>query len=89
MLNDGGASNVAALRDEGGTQVPVAGSSRVLSTAGGSAPAQVAFGSDGRVLIVTEKGTNRLVSWPVGTNDSRSVCPWSAPRPARRRSASR
>jgi 6-phosphogluconolactonase (cycloisomerase 2 family) len=70
VLNDGGAGNVAALRDERGALMPVAGGSRPLSTAGGSAPAQVAFGSDGRVLIVTEKGTNRLVSWPVGTDDS-------------------
>lgn len=70
VLNDGGAGNVAALRDERGTLVPVAGSSRPLSTAGGAAPAQVAFGGDGRVLVVTEKGTNRLVSWLVGNDDS-------------------
>lgn len=66
VLSDGGAGNVAALRDVNGTLVPLPGSSRPLSTAGGSAPAQVAFGSDGRVLVVTEKATNRLLSWTVG-----------------------
>ena len=70
VLNDGGAGNVAALRDERGTLLPVAGSSRPLSTAGGAAPAQVAFDSDGRVLVVSEKGTNRLVSWSVGPGDA-------------------
>ena len=65
VLNDGGAGNVAALRDTNGTVALLPGSSRPLSTAGGSAPAQVAFGSDGQVLIVTEKATNRLVSWSV------------------------
>jgi 6-phosphogluconolactonase len=70
VLNDGGAGNVAALRDANGTLLPVPGSSRPLSTAGGAAPAQVAFGSDGRVLIVTEKATNRLVTWLVGPDDS-------------------
>ena len=68
VLNDGGAGNLAALRDKGGTLTPLPGSSRPLSTAGGSAPAQVSFGGDGRVLIVTEKATNRLVSWPVAPN---------------------
>jgi 6-phosphogluconolactonase (cycloisomerase 2 family) len=70
VLNDGGAGNVAALRESNGTLLPLPSSSRPLSTAGGSAPAQVSFGSDGRVLIVTEKATNRLVSWPVAPNDS-------------------
>jgi 6-phosphogluconolactonase (cycloisomerase 2 family) len=70
VLNDGGAGNVAALRDTNGTLAPVPGSSRPLSTAGGSAPAQVAFGSDGQVLVVTEKATNRLLSWPVAPNDA-------------------
>jgi 6-phosphogluconolactonase len=70
VLNDGGAGNVVALRDRSGSLEPVPGSSRPLSTAGGSAPAQVAFGSDGRVLVVTEKATNRLLSWPVAPDDT-------------------
>lgn len=65
VLNDGGAGNVAVLREKHGRLVPVPGGSRPLSTAGGAGPAQVAFSSSGRVLIVTEKATNRLVSWPV------------------------
>lgn len=68
VLNDGGAGNIAALRDDGGSALqPLAGSSRPLSAAGGTAPAQVSFGSDGRVLIATEKATNRLLSWPVAS----------------------
>jgi 6-phosphogluconolactonase len=70
VLNDGGAGNVAALRDKNGTLAPLPGSGRPLSTSGGSAPAQVAFGSDGQVLVVTEKATNRLLSWPVAPNDA-------------------
>lgn len=66
VLNDGGAGNIAGLRDAHGVLRPLAGSSRALSAAGGTAPAQVGFSDDGRVLLVTEKATNRLLSWVVG-----------------------
>ena len=47
---------------------------RALSAAGGTAAAQVGFGSDGDVLVVTERATNRLTSWRVG-HDGRLGAP--------------
>lgn len=67
VLNDGGAGNIAGFVDHRGTLQPVAGSQRALSTAGGSGPAQVSFAAGGRALVVTEKVTNRLLSWAVGS----------------------
>ncbi len=63
VLNDGGAGNVAGFRNEGGTLRPVQGSVRPLSAAGGTGPAQVAIGAEADVLVVTEKNTNRLVTY--------------------------
>lgn len=80
VLNDGGAGNVALFRNVHGTLRPVPRGTRPLSTAGGSAPAQVAFGSEGRVLIVSEKGTNRLISWPV-SDDENLGAPTISPSP--------
>jgi len=65
VLNDQGAGNVAGFRNARGELQAIAGSARGLSAAGGTAPAQVGFGSDGDVLVVTEKATNRLTSYPV------------------------
>src|SRR2546426_973241 len=57
--------SVAGFRNARGELQAIAGSARGLSAAGGTAPAQVGFGSDGDVLVVTEKATNRLTSYPV------------------------
>lgn len=65
VLNDGGSGNVAGLRNVRGGLRPVPGSIRGLSVAGGAAPAQVGLSDDGDVLVVTEKNTNRLTSYPV------------------------
>ena len=65
VLNAGGAGNVAGFRLQQGQLTPIAGSSRGLSAAGGTAPAQVGFGADGDVIVVTEKATNRILSYPV------------------------
>ncbi len=70
VLNDGGSGNVAGFRNEGGTLVPVAGSVRPLSAASGTGPAQVAIGTEGDVLVVTEKTTNRLVSYALAADGS-------------------
>lgn len=43
---------------------PVPGSTRALSGAD-TGPAQIAFSPDGDVLMVTEKATNRIVTFPV------------------------
>ena len=65
VLNDGGAGNVAAFRNEDGTLEPIAGARRPLSAAGGTAPAQVSFSSDGASIVVTEKNTHRLLAYAV------------------------
>ena len=48
-----------------GALVPLPGSSRPLSTAAAD-PAQVEFSPDGDHLVVTEKATNRIVTYQVG-----------------------
>ena len=68
VLNAGGAGNVTGFRNAGGTLQPLAGSAQPLSAAGGTGPAQVGFSPDGDVLLVTEKATNKLVSYRVGSD---------------------
>lgn len=66
VLNAGGAGNVAGFRLHRDNLEAITGSSRPLSAAGGTGPAQVGLSSDGDTLLVTEKATNRLTSWRVG-----------------------
>lgn len=68
VLNADGAGNVTGFRNIAGTLQPLAGGTQPLSAAGGTGPAQVGFSPDGDVLLVTEKATNRLVSYRVGTH---------------------
>ncbi len=65
VLNAGGAGNVAGFRNQQGELRPLPDGSRGLSAAGGTNPAQVGFGADGEVLVVTEKATARITSFPV------------------------
>jgi 6-phosphogluconolactonase len=66
VLNAGGDGNIAGLRlAKNGTLSPLVGSMQPLSGSG-TAPAQIAFSPSGRVLVVTEKGTNSLVTYAVG-----------------------
>lgn len=68
VLNEGGDGNVAGLRlSPHGRLSPIDGSSRPLSVQGPD-PAQVAFTSDGRFLVVSEKDTNTLVTYRVGVD---------------------
>lgn len=65
VLNAGGAGNIAGFRVDRNTGLsPIAGSTRPLSS-DAPAPAQVSFSTDGTTLVVTEKGTNRVVSYAV------------------------
>lgn len=76
VLNAGGSGNVAGFRNHGGTLQPLADGVRALSAAGGTGPAQVGIGRD--VLVVTEKATNRLLTWRLGADGtavSRVVTP--------------
>jgi 6-phosphogluconolactonase (cycloisomerase 2 family) len=65
VLNAGGSGNVAGFRNLQGRLVPLHDGTRGLSAAGGTNPAQVGFGHDGEVLVVTEKATSRITSFPV------------------------
>lgn len=78
VLNANGAGNIAGFRNRHGALEPVAGATQPLSAAGGTAPAQVAFGEDGRVLIVTEKASNKLSTYRV-RRDGRIEAPRVTP----------
>lgn len=68
VLNAGGAGNVAGFRNAHGDMHALHNSSRGLSAAGGTGPAQVGFGADGELLVITEKTSNRITSFPVRRN---------------------
>jgi 6-phosphogluconolactonase (cycloisomerase 2 family) len=60
-----GSDNVSGFRVlPHGQLAPIAGSTRLLSGSG-TDPAQVQFRPDGRVLVVTEKATNLIVTYSV------------------------
>lgn len=60
-----GSDNVSGFRlRPHGRLSPLAGSTRPLSGSG-TGPAQVQFSADGRVLVVTEKATNLIVTYAV------------------------
>jgi 6-phosphogluconolactonase len=65
VLNAGGAGNVSGFRNRRGVLEPIAGAQQPLSAAGGTAPAQVGFTEHGRVLVVTEKATNKITTYRV------------------------
>jgi hypothetical protein len=65
VLNAGGAGNITGFRiDPQGQLTHLAGSTRPLSSANAD-PAQVGFSPDGRVVVVTEKGTNMITTYRV------------------------
>jgi 6-phosphogluconolactonase len=68
VVNAGGNGNISGLRlAADGSLSPIAGSTRGLSTAS-AGPAEVSFDQSGEWLVVTEKNTNKIVTWRVGTN---------------------
>jgi 6-phosphogluconolactonase len=68
VLNAGVPNSVSGLTvSEDGELTPLAGSTRPLSGAD-TAPAQVGFSDEGEVVIVSERATNRLVTYTVGAN---------------------
>lgn len=78
VLNAGGAGNVSGFRNERGVLVPLADGVRGLSVSTGAGAAQVSFDADGEVLVVSEKTTSVLTSYPVrrnGTLGARTVTP--------------
>ena len=68
VLNAGGDGNISGFRvGSDGALAPLAGSTRPLSGSG-VGPAQVSFSSTGAWLVVTEKATNRLDIYAVGSD---------------------
>ena len=74
VLNAGGAGNVAGFRNWEGELKPLADAVRPLSASTGTGSAQVGFNNDGDVLVVTEKGTNKLTTYRV-RHDGRISAP--------------
>lgn len=65
VLNGGGVNNICGFRlKNNGTLVSIANSTRPLSAAS-TGPAQVSFVNDGKVLVITEKGTNKIITYTV------------------------
>jgi 6-phosphogluconolactonase len=64
VLNSGSSSIAGFALSRRGQLEPLSGSTRALSQAG-AGPAQIAFNADGDLLIVTEKNTNRIVSFAI------------------------
>ena len=69
-VNAGGTPNISGFTIEPATNhlVPLAGSAQNLPGGPSAGPAQVSFTPDGGVLIVTEKGTNRIDTFTVNEN---------------------
>jgi 6-phosphogluconolactonase len=68
VLNAGVPNNVTGFTvDHDGTMTPLPDSTRPLSAASTS-PAQVGFDDDGKAVIVTERATNLIDTYTVGSN---------------------
>jgi len=64
VLNAGGAANITGFDTHGDGLAPIANSTRPMGT-GASGPAQVSFGRDGDVLVVTEKASSTIETFYV------------------------
>lgn len=69
VLNEGGTPNITGFTvSSKGELTPLPGSTRPLSGGSGADPAEVSFNRDGSLLVVTEKATNVIDVYVVGTN---------------------
>ena len=65
VLNAGGTNNISGFRlKHNGKLEPIDNSTKPLSAAS-TGPAQVSFINDGKVLVITEKGTNKILTYTV------------------------
>jgi 6-phosphogluconolactonase (cycloisomerase 2 family) len=65
VLNAGGINNISGFKlKENGMLEAIANSTKPLSAAS-TGPAQISFVNDGKVLVVTEKGTNKVITYTV------------------------
>jgi 6-phosphogluconolactonase len=67
VMNAGTPNNITGFLLNEGKLHPIPGSTRTLS-APATGPAQVQFSPDGDLLVVTEKNTNLINVFPVGSN---------------------
>ena len=68
VLNGGGTNNISGLTvDNNGMLHSIANSTRPLSAAS-TGPAQVSFVNEGNVLVITEKATNKIITYTVDVN---------------------
>lgn len=78
VLNAGGDGNIQGFhRSSTGILTHIAGSHEPLSQPA-PGPAQIEFAPNGRHLVVTEKGTNRITTYRVHTDGSASGPSWRA-----------
>jgi 6-phosphogluconolactonase len=66
-VNAGGTGNISGFTIANGDLTAIAGSTRPLSSSA-AGPAEIAFAPGGQWLVVTEKNTNRISTYPVGPN---------------------
>jgi 6-phosphogluconolactonase (cycloisomerase 2 family) len=65
VLNGGSTNNISGFKlRENGQLDPIANSTRPLSAAS-TGPAQISFVNEGKVLVITEKGTNKIITYTV------------------------
>lgn len=66
VLNAGGNGNISGFRLGNNDKLQaIPNSTRPLSVAATTAPAQISFVSDGRVLVITEKATNTITTYTI------------------------
>ena len=66
VLNAGGNGSISGFRlMNNDKRVPIPNSSRPLSMAAATGPAQISFVQDGRVLVITEKATNTITTYTI------------------------
>jgi 6-phosphogluconolactonase (cycloisomerase 2 family) len=70
VLDAEGAGGIAGFSVDAGVFTPIPGASQPLSGHEGPAPAQVGFTPDGDSLVVTERATNQIVTYAVGSDGS-------------------
>jgi 6-phosphogluconolactonase len=68
VLNGGGSGNITGftLHADGSLQ-PIPGSERPLSSSA-SGPAQISFVNDGNAVAITEKATNKIITYTIGSD---------------------
>ena len=64
VLNAGGTGNISGFKLDDNILTPIAGSTRPLSSATSGA-AQVSFVNEGKVVVVTEKATNKIITYTI------------------------